>query len=79
MNTAKFLDSSVIICEYKWCHISSVHVLAHDVYDDISDYVKKKEGSAVAQSVERATPGEGVSGSIAAVAASSLLVGSVSV
>ena len=36
-------------------------------------------GSAVAQSVERATPGEEVSGSISAVAARSLLVGSVSV
>ena len=36
-------------------------------------------GGAVAQSVERATPGEEVSGSIPAVAARSLLVGSVSV
>ena len=34
---------------------------------------------AVAQSVERATPGEEVPGSILAVAARSLLVGSVSV
>ena len=34
---------------------------------------------AVAQSVERATPGEEVPGSIPAVAARSLLVGSVSV
>ena len=33
----------------------------------------------VAQSVERATPGEEVLGSIAAVTASSILVGSVSV
>ena len=36
-------------------------------------------GGAVAQSVERATRGEEVSDSIAAVAARSLLVGSVSV
>ena len=36
-------------------------------------------GGAVAQSVERATPGEEVPGSIPAVAARSLLVGSVSV
>ena len=36
-------------------------------------------GGAVAQSVERATPGEEVPGSITAVAARSLLVGSVSV
>ena len=36
-------------------------------------------GGAVAQSVERATPGEEVPGSIPAVAACSLLVGSVSV
>ena len=36
-------------------------------------------GGAVAQSVERATPGEEVLGSIPAVAARSLLVGSVSV
>ena len=36
-------------------------------------------GGAVAQSVERATPGEEVPGSILAVAARSLLVGSVSV
>ena len=35
-------------------------------------------GSAVAQSVERATPGEEVPGSIPVVAARSLLVGSVS-
>ena len=37
------------------------------------------KGSAVAQSVERATPGEEVPGSIPAVAARSLLVVSVSV
>ena len=37
------------------------------------------EGGAVAQSVERGTPGEEVPGSIRAVAARSLLVGSVSV
>ena len=36
-------------------------------------------GGEVAQSVERATPGEEVPGSIPAVAARSLLVGSVSV
>ena len=36
-------------------------------------------GGGVAQSVERATPGEDVPGSIRAVAARSLLVGSVSV
>ena len=36
-------------------------------------------GGAVAQSVERATPGQEVPGSIPAVAARSLLVGSVSV
>ena len=36
-------------------------------------------GSAVAQSIERATPGKEVPGSIPAVAARSLLVGSVSV
>ena len=36
-------------------------------------------GGGVAQSVERATPGEKVPGSIPAVAARSLLVGSVSV
>ena len=36
-------------------------------------------GGAVAQSVERATPGEEVSGSIPALAARSLLVGSLSV
>ena len=36
-------------------------------------------GGAVAQSVERATPGEEVPGSIPAMAARSLLVGSVSV
>ena len=37
------------------------------------------QGGAVAQSVERATPGEEVPGSIPAVAARFLLVGSVSV
>ena len=36
-------------------------------------------GGSVAQSLERATPGEEVPGSIPAVAAHSLLVGSVSV
>ena len=39
----------------------------------------RDEGGAVAQSVERATPGQEVPGSIPAVAAHSLLVGSVSV
>ena len=39
----------------------------------------KGGGGAVAQSVERTTPGEEVPGSILAVAARSLLVGSVSV
>ena len=38
-----------------------------------------KRGGAVAQSVERATPGEEVPGPIPAVATRSLLVGSVSV
>ena len=38
-----------------------------------------KGGGAVAQSVEHATPGEEVPGSIPGVAARSLLVGSVSV
>ena len=37
------------------------------------------KGGTVAQSVERGTPGEEVLGSISAVAARSLLVGSVSV
>ena len=37
------------------------------------------KGGTVAQSVERATPGEEVPGSISALAARSLLVGSVSV
>ena len=40
---------------------------------------KKRGGGAVAQSVERATPGQEVLGSITAVAARSLLVGAVSV
>ena len=39
----------------------------------------KPEGGAVAQSVEGSTPGKEVPGSITAVAARSLLVGSVSV
>ena len=38
-----------------------------------------KKGKGVAKSVERSTPGEEVSGSIPAVTARSLLVGSVSV
>ena len=41
--------------------------------------ISPKSGGAVTQSVERATPGEEVAGSIPAVAARSLLVGSVSV
>ena len=46
----------------------------------ISNYVSTTGGGvAVAQSVERATPGEEVPGLIPAVAARSLLVGSVSV
>ena len=44
-----------------------------------TSYLRLPLGSAVAQSVERATPGEEVPGSIPAVAARSLLVGSVSV
>ena len=39
--------------------------------------IKRQNGGAVAQSVECATPGEEVKGSIPAVAARSLLVGSV--
>ena len=39
----------------------------------------RREGGAVSQSVERATPGEEVEGSIPAVGARSLLVGLVSV
>ena len=42
-------------------------------------HVKRRGGGGVAQSVERATPGEEVPGLIAAVATQSLLVGSVSV
>ena len=42
-------------------------------------YMTEAKEGAVAQSVERATPGEEVPGSIPAVAARSLLVGSVSV
>ena len=45
----------------------------------ISFILLNKRGGAVAQSVERATPGEEVLGSIPTVAARSLLVGSVSV
>ena len=45
----------------------------------LKDTGKKGGGGAVAQSVERATPGEEVPGSISAVAARSLLVVSVSV
>ena len=41
--------------------------------------IKYHKLCAVAQSVERATPGQEVAGSIPAVAAHSLLVGSVSV
>ena len=41
--------------------------------------MRKVSGGAVAQSVERATPGEEVPGSIPAVVVRSLLVGSVSV
>ena len=39
----------------------------------------QRRGGVVAQSVERATPGEDVPGSVPAVAARSLLFGSVSV
>ena len=42
-------------------------------------YERSVKGGAVAQSVERAIPGQEVPGSIPAVAARSLLVGSVSV
>ena len=53
-------------------------------YNTNSNIVKLQDnqgggGGLVAQSVERTTPGEEVLGSIPAVAASSLLVGSVSV
>ena len=47
---------------------------------DVSGLITElKHGGAVAQLVERPTPGEEVPGSIAAVAAHSLVVGSVSV
>ena len=48
-------------------------------YIEFRSFVKKSTGGAVAQKVERATPGEEVPGSIPAVAARSLLVESVSV
>ena len=48
------------------------------VVEETKGYCREREG-AVAQSVERATPVEEVPGSIYAVVARSLLVGSVSV
>ena len=60
--------------EYDFC-ISSF-LIFFSIYTQ--QYVWRSVG-AVAQSVQRATPGEEVPGSIPAVAARSLLVGSVSV
>ena len=55
--------------------------MTHGLYSLLSCILSTllQPGGAVAQSVERATPGEEVPGSILAVAARSLLVGSVSV
>ena len=51
----------------------------HDGQVDLLILLHVGSGGAVAQSVERVTPGEEVPGSIPAVAARSLLVGSASV
>ena len=56
----------------------SFEVSFFNIYYIFSVFIPVK-GGAVGQSVERATPGEEVPGSIPAVAARSLLVGSVSV
>ena len=61
----------------KRAEVKNVHH-ADGVYN-IGKKEKRRGGGAVAQSVERATPGQEVPGSIPAVAARSLLVGSVSV
>ena len=53
----------------KWSPISSAHIFESTAWTE----------GAVAQSVKRTAPGEEVPGSIPAVAARSLLVGSVSV
>ena len=57
--------------------MSNMHVFKIPIYENHK--VQAKRGGAVAQSVERATPGEEVPVSILAVAARSLLVGSLSV
>ena len=58
---------------------SLLHVALRHITRHVTVLKKTGGGGGVAQSVERATPGEEVPGSIAAVAARSLLVGSVSV
>ena len=60
---------------YKACDRSSRHGIVCSAPEERGG----GGGGAVAQSVERATPGEEVPGSIPAVAARSVLVGSVSV
>ena len=57
----------------------SIHTDCSNLSRHLSLSLLNSSGGAVAQSVERATPGEEVPGSIPPVAAGSLLVGSVSV
>ena len=63
------------------CNALEAHVMIMPVHEKHTFCIlfQRQERGAVAQSVERATPGEEVPSSIPAVAARSLLVGLVSV
>ena len=84
-----FSSSEVIVCEWEEnlpVHFASILVtipgltiILVNTTNLAGILVNTPEGGLVAQSVEGATPGEEVPGSIPAVAARSLLVGSVSV
>ena len=82
-----FLSRSIFFCsqEFLFCSTSMSQFIRQRApigsvfYREPAYPMRRGGGGAVAQSVERATPGEEVPGSILAVAARSLLVGSVSV
>ena len=75
LNDKHFINIDVSLSSF-FIHLPSPPL---SLYLPLSPYLSLSRGGAVAQSIERATSGEEVPGSIRAVAALSLLVGSVSV
>ena len=79
LHSERFLPSAFCLqLKYLGCNLLGQGHLTHSLMSDQRNPTTPAVGGAVAQSVERTTPSEKVFGSISAVAAHSLLVGSVS-